>query len=162
MFILLGIYCACCFNQVTSACFALWEADARALPSLALVQVRLCLLPFGQSCLRSPTSKLGIPLPALLCSSSQENARRLLLNGCKALGGGSEVLFPGGTGDGGPWHRREPSHLATGQKPLVKAKSPWKTPRYLQAACSESGKGPSLWCVSLCIAETINGLILVS
>lgn len=87
-------------------------------------------LPFGQSCLRLPVSKLGIPLPTLLCSSLQENALMLLLNCCKALGGGSEMLFPGGIGDGGPWHCRETGHLAAGQKPLVRAKSPWKTPRY--------------------------------
>lgn len=53
-------------------------------------------LPFGQSCLHSPMSKLGIPLPSLLCSSLQENALMLLLNCCKALGGGSEMLVPGG------------------------------------------------------------------
>lgn len=63
---------------------------------------------------------------------------------------------------GDPGTAGSPGILLRGQKPLVKAKSPWKTPRYLPAARSESGKGPPLWCVSLSTAETINGLILVS
>lgn len=57
------------------------------------------------------------------------------------------LLFPAGIGEGqgGPRCHHELGHLVRTQKPLVKANSPWKAPRYLYSARSESGKGLPLW-----------------
>lgn len=140
----IGYLCTCCFNQVTSARLALQQADGWALPGLALVQLGLCLLLFGQPCLALPRRKFGIALPALLCACAVhpqklQTPTSLVLDADPSLGMQRSIAASPSR------HPRHPGALLEDRSLLSKANRPGKA----ADICSESGKGPSLWCVSL-------------
>lgn len=126
----IGYLCTCCFNQVTSARLALQQADGWALPGLALAQLGLCLLLFGQPCLALPRRKFGMAQPALslcLCRASTETADPDISD----ADANPPLGIQGSIAASPSRDHQQPRRLAGGQKPLVKGKSPWKSHRYL-------------------------------
>lgn len=139
----IGYLCTCCFNQVTSARLALQQADGWALPGLALAQLELCLLLFGQPCLALPRRKFGMAQPALLCACAVHPQKLQSISdaGCRSLTGDPEKL-----------------RCFSLQGPPAAQASCWRT----EASCQRQitlekprifalsqAKGPFLWCVSL-------------
>lgn len=126
----IGYLCTCCFNQVTSAHLALQQADGWALPGLALVQLGLCLLLFGQPCLPLPRRKFGIALPASLCACAV-HPQKLQTPTSVVLDADPSLGIQGSIAASPSRDHCQPGRLAGGQKPLVEGKSAWKSCRYL-------------------------------